>query len=80
MPAVAAGGLRGLGDGLVADQLGGQFEGGRIGLAGEEQLGPMPIEDRGRPVAVAVLQLGLVMPDCQQLDALPKSLPCRLPA
>ena len=68
-PAVAAGGLRGLGDGFVADQLGRQLQGGRIRLAGQQQLGPMPVQDRRRPVAVAVLELGLVVPDGQQLDA-----------
>jgi hypothetical protein len=33
----------------------------------------MPIEDSRGAVAVAVLQLGLVMPDSQQLDALASS-------
>ena len=69
-PAVPAGRLRGLGDGLVADQLGGQLEGGRVGLAGQQQLGPMAVQDGGGAVAVAVLELGLVVPDGQQLDAL----------
>ena len=63
--------LRGLEDSLVADQLGGQLQGGRIGLATEQELGPMPVQDGGSPMAVAVLELGLVVPDRQQLDPLP---------
>jgi hypothetical protein len=69
-PPVAASGLRGLLHSFVADQLGGQLEGRRVGLATEEQLGPMAVEDGGGAMAVAVLELSLVMPDGQQLDAL----------
>jgi hypothetical protein len=69
-PAVPTGRLGGLEDGLVADQLAGELEGGRVGLPGQQELGPMPIQHSGGAVAVAVLQLGLVVPDGQQLDAL----------
>jgi hypothetical protein len=36
----------------------------------EEDLGPVAVEDGGGPVPVAMHQLGLVMPDAEQLDAL----------
>src|SRR3712207_7572575 len=35
-----------------------------------QELGPMPVEDGRGSVAVAVLDLGLVVPDGQQLNAL----------
>jgi hypothetical protein len=70
-PPIPAGRLGGLDDGLVADQLGRQFKGGWVGLPGEEQLGAVAVEDGGGAVAVAVLELGLVVPDGEQLDALP---------
>jgi hypothetical protein len=72
-PATGIGRVVGLGDRLVADQLGAQLQGADIGQAGEEDLGPVAVEDGGGPVAVAVDQLGLVVPDRQQLDALASS-------
>ena len=56
--------------GLVADQPRPQLQRGQVGQAGEEQLGPVVVQDRGRLGAVAGLQLALVMPDGDQLDAL----------
>jgi hypothetical protein len=72
-PAVPAGRLRGLDHGLVPDELAGELQGGRVGLAGQQQLGPVAVEHGGGAVAVAVLELGLVVPDGQQLDALASS-------
>jgi hypothetical protein len=69
-PPAGVGGVVGLGDRLIADQPGAQLQSANIGQAGQEDLGPMAVEDGGRPVAVAVDQLRLVVPDRQQLDAL----------
>jgi hypothetical protein len=55
----------------VADQLGPEFQGGEVGQAGQEQLGPVVVEDRGRLGPVAGLQLAVVVPDGDQLDPLP---------
>ena len=57
--------------GLVADQPRPELQRGEVGQAGEEQLGPVVVQDRGGLGAVAGLQLALVMPDRDQLDALP---------
>src|SRR5829696_919429 len=61
----------GLGDRLVADQLGAELQRTHVGQPGEEDLGPVAVEDGGGPIPVAMDQMGLVMPDRQQLDALP---------
>jgi hypothetical protein len=49
-------------------------EGGRVGLAGQQQLGPVAVQHSGSAIAVAMLQLRFVVPEGQQLDALPS--PC----
>jgi hypothetical protein len=68
--AAVAGSLGGLGDGLVADQLRGKLERGRVGLAGQDELGAVAVEHGGGTAAVPVGELGLVVPDRQELDAL----------
>jgi hypothetical protein len=70
-PAAGVGRVVGLGDRLVPDQPRTQLQGADVGQPGEKDLGPVAVEDGGGPVAIAVDQLGLVVSDAQQLDALP---------
>jgi hypothetical protein len=65
--------LRGLRERLVADQLACQLQRRRVRLAGQDELGAVAVEHGGGAAAVAVGELGLVVPDRQQQDALPPS-------
>ena len=71
MAAVGAHGAVAVDQRLVADQPRPQLQGGEVGQAGEEQLGPVVVQDGGRLRPIPGLQLALVMPDRHQLDALP---------
>ncbi len=53
---------------LVADQPAGVLERVGIGDPGQEQLGPVVVQHRRRPGAVAGPHLGQVLPDRHELD------------